>query len=142
MATAPKAEYEVKKVRKKDGSFAETKYRIDASFIPAAVNEICDKFIINYCIANNEEEWLFNELNATETATANKDRKVTAVVNGIKQKNYNVKAGESYEQPKSFVSLRSDFANKFFPDIVKGSSTKTSPLDEFMKAYKEKNKIR
>ena len=139
MATAPKAEYEVKKVRKKDGSFAETKYRIDASFIPAAVNEICDKFIINYCIANNEEEWLFNELNATETATANKDRKVTAVVNGIKQKNYNVKAGESYEQPKSFVSLRSDFANKFFPEIIKGKpEQELSFRDKMLAKYKKK----
>lgn len=142
MATTPKAEYEVKKVRKKDGSIAETKYRIDANFIPAAVNEICDKFIINYCVANNEEKWLFDELNATETATANKDRKVTAVVNGKKQRNFNVKAGETYEQPKSFVSLRSDFANKFFPDIVKGSSTKESPLDAFLKEYIEKNKVK
>ena len=136
MATI-KPEYLTKKVRKKDGAYSEVKYRIDATFIPASISEISDLFIINYCVANDKEEWLYNKLEETEKATANKDRRVKAVVNG-KEQHINVKAGEVYQQPKSFVSLRSDFANEFFPDIVKGGKKADSPLDDFKKKYAAK----
>ena len=131
-----KAQYTTKKVRKKDGTIQENKYRIDPTFVPEKINDICDEFIVNYCVANDKQEWLFNELNKTETATANKDRKVKAIVNGKKQ-TINVKAGENYQQAQSFVSLRSAFANEFFPDIIKGQAKTESAFDKFLKSYKK-----
>lgn len=133
---AIKAQYTTRKTRKKDGSIQETKYRIDPTFVPEKIGDICDEFIVNYCVANGKEEWLYNELNKTETAKANKDRKVKAVVDGVK-KTIEVKAGEEYQQQQSFVSLRSAFANEFFSDIIKGQSVKESAFDKFLKEYKK-----
>lgn len=80
------------------------KYRVDADFVPTAVEEICIDFIDNYVEANDEGEWLVSELMKKET----------------------YKKGDKKGQEKeiSFVTLRSAFAHKFFPEIIKGAGTK------------------
>ena len=118
------------KVRDENGAFVkddngkyvweevEKKYRIDADFKPKAIDEICAEFIDNYIEANDEGEWFVKELEKTET----------------------YKKGEKKGQEKeiSFVSIRSAFANKFFPEIIKGTSaTELSFREKMLKKYKK-----
>lgn len=93
----------------------ETQYRIDADFEPERIDEITQEFIENYCVAKNQTKWLIAEVSKKETRTFKKEAKLNGVV---------YKAGDSVEQPISFVSMRSDFANKFFPHIVIGDNPK------------------
>ena len=91
-----------KRVRAESGEMVEvsTKYRIDADFVPENINEVCLEFIVNYCKANKEVDWL--------KETANKfiiDKK-------------------EVERRYPFVKLRADFMNKFFPSKVKGKAEK------------------
>lgn len=90
------AEYITKESKKKDGSISGTKYRIDADFKPKIIGEITQEFIENYCEANNQGEWLLSILDKTD------------------------KRKDGKEIPISFMSVRKEFALKFFPKIIKG----------------------
>lgn len=87
-------------------------YRIDASFVPEKVSDICMEFIINYCKANGAEaiKWLKDIANKKETqertSTDKNGEKITKTV----------------EVHTPFVSLRTAFAEKYFPDIIIGKS--------------------
>lgn len=97
----------------------EKTYRVDADFKPTGVEEICSEFIDNYVEANNEGEWFVNLLSSKEK----------------------YKKGEKKGQEKdiSFVSIRSAFAKKFFPDIVKGDKeTEPSFRVKMLAKYKKK----
>ena len=88
-------------------------YRIDADFVPTAIEDICLDFIDNYIEANNEGEWVLKVLEQTEVYKKGK------------------KQGKTKEV--SFVTLRSAFASKFFPEIIKGSDKKEENFRERMK---------
>lgn len=79
-------------------------YRIDADFVPTAIEDICIDFIDNYVDKNNQGEWLVEVLNEKEY--------------------YKKGTKKGQEKDISFVSVRSAFAKKFFPEIVKGKSNK------------------
>lgn len=89
------------KVKKK---LVSKEYRIDADYVPTAVEDIVIEFIDNYVEANNEGDWLVNELMKKETYKKGK------------------KKGQ--EKDISFVTVRADFAKKFFPNIIKGTGNK------------------
>lgn len=93
----------------------ETTYRIDADFIPSAIDEITQEFIENYCVAKKKTEWLVAEASKKETRKFTKPTKLHGV---------SYKAGDTCEQPISFVTMRSDFATKFFPEIIVGDKPK------------------
>ena len=109
-------------IRNEKGNFTwevvEKKYRIDADFKPKEIDEICAEFIDNYVEANNEGEWFVGVLSKKET----------------------YKKGEKKGQEKdiSFVSIRSEFANKFFPEIIKGTTKKELTFREKMLAKYQK----
>jgi len=118
------------KVRDENGAFVkddkgkfvweevEKKYRIDADFKPKAIDEICAEFIDNYIEAHDEGEWFVELLEKGET----------------------FKKGEKKGQTKeiSFVSIRSAFANKFFPEIIKGNPEKEMSFrDRMLAKYKK-----
>lgn len=108
---------------KKKGNYQEVtvKYRIDADFIPNDISEISEEFIDNYCEANNEINWLIEMVN-TKVPTKNLDE------NGNPKKVF-----------MPFVNLRSEFAKKFFPSIIKGEGKKTETLrDRLNKKYGNK----
>ena len=90
----------------------EQKYRVDADFKPSAIDEICSEFIDNYVEANNEGEWFVSVLEMKETYK-----------NGPKK---------GQEKDASFVTIRSEFANKFFPEIVKGNKKEEKTFRERM----------
>lgn len=96
----------------------EQKYRIDADFKPKAIDEICAEFIDNYVEANDEGEWFVSILESKET----------------------YKKGEKKGQEKeiSFVTIRSAFAKKFFPEIIKGTPDKELSFREKMLAKYKK----
>lgn len=86
----------------------EQRYRIDPYFVPENISDICMEFIYNYCVANNEGAWLKEIYSRTEKAIKNKGKPNETVV----------------ERPISFVSIRSEFANKFFEGCIKGNQHK------------------
>ena len=93
-------------------------YRIDADFVPNAVEDICIDFIDNYVEANNKGEWLVNELMKKETYKKGK------------------KKGE--QKDISFVTLRSAFVHEFFPAILKGAGQKEESFrDKLLAKYKK-----
>ena len=96
----------------------EKQYRVDADFKPTSIDEICADFIDNFIEANNEGEWFVGVLEQTET----------------------YKKGEKKGEKKeiSFVSIRSAFANKFFPEILKGTPEKEMSFREKMLAKYKK----
>ena len=97
----------------------EKQYRIDPDFKPTAIDEICAEFIDNYVEANNEGEWFVSVLEKTET--------------------YKKGAKKGEEKELSFVSIRSAFANKFFPQIIKGKAEQElSFRDKMLAKYKKK----
>lgn len=67
----------------------EVKYRIDADFKPTSIRDICKEFIENYCVANNATDWLVEAVDKTDA-------------NG---------------KPVHFNVVRSDFVDKFFPQL-------------------------
>lgn len=96
----------------------EKEYRVDADFKPKAIDDICAEFIDNYIEANDEGEWFVGILESKET----------------------YKKGEKKGQEKdiSFVTIRSAFAKKFFPEIIKGTSEKEKSFREKMLAKYKK----
>lgn len=93
----------------------ETKYRVDIDFIPKKIDEICIEFIDNYVTAHNEGEW-FSEVLSMDEEIKKGTRK------GQKQK-------------ASFVTIRSKFVNKFFPNIIIGKPNEGSKMDDLRKRY-------
>lgn len=139
---ASKEKYKVveKRVKKKDKDGNEIKdnngkyvyetiaikYRVDAEFVPSAIGEICDDFMDNYIQAHNEGEWFVSQLEMKEP------KKVK-----VKQADGSIKEVEKME-PISFMTLRSNFAKKFFPNIVKATSSNTETFrDRMLKKYKK-----
>lgn len=107
------AEKYVTKSKKVKGETIETKYRIDADFVPAEISEISMEFIENYCVANNQVAWLLDEANITEYAVIRNKGKENQYKEIVKCDNY------------PFVNLRKDFVKKFFPTIIKGKKEET-----------------
>lgn len=109
-------------IKDKKGHFTwetvEEKYRVDADFKPKAIDEICAEFIDNYVEENNEGEWFVSILESKET----------------------YKKGEKKGQEKdiSFVTIRSAFAKKFFPEIIKGKPEQEKSFREKMLAKYKK----
>ena len=101
----------IKEYTHKTKGKVKTEYRIDADFIPEKAEQICEEFIINYCEANNHEEWLYNEY--TEI---------------IEKKNG--KVGK-----RTFLEVRKDFIKKFFSNLTK--EKKLSAKDKFINKFKE-----
>lgn len=91
-----------------------TEYCISADFVPAKVADICTEFIENYCVANNEVEWLCQKY---ESTIVDKDGK---------------------KRPYPFVNLRADFVTKFFPAIFEGkASEKVNYRAAFLAKYRK-----
>ena len=97
----------------------EKQYRIDADFKPTSISEICSEFIDNYVDANNEGEWFISVLEQKETYKKGK------------------KKGQ--EKEISFVSIRSAFVRKFFPEILKEEPGKKLSFREQMLAKYKKS---
>ena len=107
------AEKYITKKKKVKGEVKETTYRIDADFTPKAIGEISNEFIENYCVEKNQIDWLVNAVNTPSYEVKRKDGTIEEV------------ACENYP----FVNLRRDFAKKFFPNIIGG----TTPTAETFK---------
>lgn len=119
---AKKLDKEGNPIKDENGKFVreevETQYRVDAGFKPTAIEEICSEFIDNYVEANNQGEWFVSILESKET----------------------YKKGDKKGQEKdiSFVSIRSKFVDKFFPEIRKGVKEKEpSYRDKMLAKYKK-----
>jgi len=126
------AQYKTIKHKNKDDKEVEITYRVDADFKPTALSEICEEFIQNYCIANDKIEWLTEQYNSTETFT------VKSTERKIKKDGKELKVGDTYEAPKSFVSIRSAFGAEFF-GIKKDETPKTGRAiwEQKLKALKK-----
>ena len=112
---------------KKNGEEITKEYRVDAEFKPEAIAEIHIDFIENYCVANNEIDWLLDEVNKTEYTTEKKNPETGKMESKtVKCDNY------------PFVMLRADFAKKFFPSIIKGDVKKETVKDRLNKKYGRK----
>lgn len=124
-----KAKDENGKALMKDGKYVWEevikKYHVEPSFVPKKIDEICEEFIQNYCEAKGEEDWLIDQYNQKETVY-------------VKDKNDKKKIVEVKEQDKSFVSIRSAFTNKFFPDIIVGAPAKKETKREKWLAKRKK----
>lgn len=116
------AEQYITKKSKRKGEIVETTYRVDADFVPTATTQISQEFIENYCVANNQLEWLVAECNITSYQTSKKNKE-TGVLETI------TVDCKSYP----FVNLRADFVHKFFPDILKPKSAQTETFTERIK---------
>lgn len=119
------AEQWITKSKRAKGVTVETKYRVDAEFIPKKANDICMEFIVNYCEANNETKWLLEEVNISSYIVERKD-KVT---------------GETYTETVKcnnypFVNLRKDFIGKFFPSLLSNSTKKETWKEILNKKYR------
>ena len=88
------AEQTITKTHKnKDGTVVSKTYRVDPEFVPTSINDICEEFMINYVIATGNQDWLAQQYKEKEDVIAKKTTK-------------NRKAGEKYQQSKSFMSIR------------------------------------
>lgn len=101
------AQYIIKQSKHK-GEVVETTYRIDADFIPSKTSDICQEFIENYCVANNETDWLVEVCSRTSYQKEQKNPETG------ERETVNISC-KSYP----FVNLRADFVHKFFPQILK-----------------------
>ena len=120
------ADYITKK-KKVHGETVETTYRVDAAFKPTEIGEICIEFIENYCVANNQVEWLLEKVNTTSYIVERK----------------NEETGEKYKETVEcdnypFVNLRRDFVEKFFKSILKGNQTSETFKDRINRLYGKK----
>lgn len=104
--------------RRRTNKVKEIEYRTDADFSPKKIDDICIEFIENYCVANNQIDWLLEASNEKEIINKAKDKE---------------KIGK--KKKKSFVGLRADFVKKFFPEIVVGKPEKVSFIDAFNAKY-------
>jgi hypothetical protein len=95
------------KVDKKAGTRTqvESTYYVHPTFKPSRIDEISMEFIINYCKANKQTAWL-------------KD---------LANENVETRKGKEIKTP--FVTLRAEFAGKFFPEAVIGDKKKSTYLD-------------
>lgn len=105
------AEKYITKTKVVKGEEVNTTYRVDAGFKPTAINDICMEFIENYCVANNEIEWLLQTVNITSYPVERKDKETGK---------YYVETVTCNNYP--FVNLRRDFVAMFFPSIIKGAA--------------------
>lgn len=98
--------------KNKDKEVIETKYRVDADFVPTQQNEICIEFIKNYCISKGKEDvkWLI-DLMTTNVETNSEKKKARKITN---------------------LEIRKQFVNKYFPSLVgiKATDKTQSILDE------------
>jgi len=107
-------------VKDKDGKIVkkvvETEYRIDSDFIPKTADDICQEFIVNYCIAKGKEDtkWLYDLMNKEETKVIKSGK------NKGKEKTYKISA----------LEVRKEFINKYFPNL--SAQEKTSVRDDLM----------
>lgn len=108
----------ITKTHKSKGEEVSTTYRIDADFIPTQISDICQEFIENYCVAHNELEWLIGVATKKVQFEKGKDGEKKVV-----------------EQANPFVSVRAEFAKKFFPSIVKGSAHKETWAESLLRKY-------
>lgn len=96
----------------------ETRYRVDAEFVPTKANEICIEFIENYCISKGNEsiQWFINKLEEEKeivNADTNKTKKVKLT---------------NFEIRKAFVE-------KYFPTLMaKEKKNSRADLIERLKA--------
>lgn len=105
------AEKYIIKTKVVKGEEVTTTYRVDPAFKPTAINDICMEFIENYCVANNEIEWLLQTINTTSYPVERKNKETgKCYVETVTCTNY------------PFVNLRRDFVAMFFPSIFKGAA--------------------
>ena len=100
------AEKWITKSKTVKGSLIETQYRIDADFKPSKIGDISMEFIENYCVANNQIDWLLEEVNTTTYSVIRDKGKPTERTEVVTTDNY------------PFVNIRKDFVLKFFPSIL------------------------
>ena len=93
-------------ITKKSSKGEDVTYHAEPEYKPTVIGDICEEFIVNYCEANGHTDWLVEKVN-TKVPTKKLDE------NGNPKMVY-----------MPFVSLRSEFAKKFFPNIIKGDSGK------------------
>lgn len=96
------------------------KFRVDADFKPKKIDDICIEFIANYCKANKQKEWFMETVNKKTTA-----KKKVKDENGKPTGEVTI---EEIDYP--FVNVRADFANKFFPSIIKGTPEKQPTIKD------------
>lgn len=120
------AEQFVTKTKKVDGVEVVTKYRVDTDFVPEKIAEICMEFIENYCVANNEIEWLVNTINITEYEVVRNKGKEDEKTETVQCDNY------------PFVNVRRDFVKKFFPKILKGEDGNETWKEKINRLYGKK----
>ena len=114
----------ITKSKKAKGEAIETRYRVDAEFVPNKANDICMEFIVNYCEANNETNWLLDEVNISSYTVKRKDKATGATyTETVSCSNY------------PFVNLRKDFIKKFFPNLINNSSKKETWKEILNKKY-------
>lgn len=106
-----------KKHKNKSGEEKVIKYRVDADFVPQKIDEICEDFIQNYCIANGKEDWLDNQYESKEIFEVKAEKR--------KYKGVVYYKGQKFEADKSFISIRKDFAKEFFGITKKGEENIT-----------------
>lgn len=119
------AEYITKSYENSKKEIVKKEYRVDADFVPASVDAICDKFIENYCVANGRIEWLLDTVSKKTTSK----RK-------IKDTEGNVTGYKEVEVDYTFANIRSDFVKEFFPNILKG--TKSNKPASFAEQMRQK----
>ena len=117
----------VEKIFKVKGEVRTTKYRVDPDFKPTDISEICVEFIENFCVAKDAIAWLVDKVNTTSYEVVRKNKET----------------GESYTETVKcdnypFVNLRRDFAQEFFPDIIKGKVARETFKDKINKLYSGK----
>lgn len=93
-------------ITKKSSKGEDVFYHAEPEYNPPKIADICEEFIVNYCEANGHTDWLVEMVN-TKVPTKKLDEE------GNPKKVY-----------MPFVSLRSEFAKKFFPKCIKGDSGK------------------
>jgi hypothetical protein len=116
----------ITKSKKVNGETIETKYRVDADFVPKEIADICMEFIENYCVANNQIEWLVKTMNITEYKVTRNKGKKDEYIETVKCDNY------------PFVNVRRDFVMQFFPKIIKGESANETWKERINRLYGQK----
>ncbi len=118
---------EIKKKKNKETGEVEVttiRYRVDADFEPTAIKDIIMDFVVNYCEANGETEWLLE--------TVNKPFQKKQVK---KDKEGNVISETKVKADYPFVNIRRDFVKKFFPDIIVGEEKVETWREKLNKKY-------
>jgi hypothetical protein len=115
-----------KKKNKETGETVVTtiRYRVDADFVPTSIKEIVMDFVVNYCEANGETEWLLDEVNKPfQKKQVKKDKEGNVISEKMVKADY------------PFVNLRTDFVKKFFPDIIVGEVKEETWREKLNKKY-------